>query len=237
MSGDHPPLIKICGVCSIDDARMVSAAGADWIGLNFHPASKRYIPPDQAPGLVAAMAGLSEPVGLFVDRSAAEIRRESERAGIQIVQLHGDEPAETVRDLRRDGYQVIRAFRLGNREAVDRLESWLEHACRIDGMPEHILVDAFVPGQEGGTGHAIADEVLDRLVDRLSSAPWIGSREGSDETDPSLILAGGLTPENVAGLAARVRPWMVDVASGVESSPGMKDRDLVSAFVRATRMA
>lgn len=237
MSGDHPPLIKICGVCTMDDARMVSAAGADWIGINFHPASKRYVPPDQAPGLVAAMAGLSEPVGLFVDRLPSDIRRESERAGIQIVQLHGDEPAEAVRDLRRDGYQVIRAFRLGDREAVDRMESWLLHAAQVGGMPESILIDAFVPGQAGGTGHAIADNVLSLLGDRLRSAPWIATNDGPDGPTPTLILAGGLTPENVAGLVAKVRPWMVDVASGVETSPGMKDRDLVSAFVRATRMA
>lgn len=220
-----------------DDARMVAGSGADWIGINFHPASKRFVPPDRAPGLVAAMAGLSEPVGLFVDRLPAEIVRESERAGVQIVQLHGDEPAETVRDLKRDGYQVIRAFRLADRASIDRLEAWLLHAAQVGGLPDAVLVDAFVPGQQGGTGHAIATDVLDHLADRLNASPFLATHHEAGDHAPRLILAGGLTPENVAAAVARVRPWMVDVASGVESSPGRKDRDLVASFIRATRSA
>lgn len=232
------PLIKICGVTTSDDARMVAGSGADWIGINFHPASKRYVPPDRAPGLVAAMAGLAEPVGLFVDRLPAEIVRESERAGVQIVQLHGEEPAETVRDLKRDGYQVIRAFRLADRASVDRLEAWLVHAAQLDGLPDAVLVDAFVPGQQGGTGHAIATDVLDHLADRLNTSPFLATHHETVEgAAPRLILAGGLTPATVAEAVVRVRPWMVDVASGVESSPGRKDRDLVSAFIRAARSA
>jgi phosphoribosylanthranilate isomerase len=229
------PLIKICGVTTADDARMVAGSGADWIGLNFHPGSKRYIAPDRAPGLVAARAGLAEPVGLFVDRLPAEIARESERAGVQIVQLHGDEPAETVRDLKRDGYQVIRAFRLADRASLDRMEAWLVYAAEIDGLPDAVLVDAFVPGQPGGTGHAIATEVLDHLADRLNTSPFLATHHEAIAQVPRLILAGGLTPENVAEAATRVRPWMVDVASGVESSPGRKDRDRVLQFIRAAR--
>ncbi|QDV32875.1 phosphoribosylanthranilate isomerase [Tautonia plasticadhaerens] len=229
-----PLLVKICGVTTTDDARMVAEAGADWIGVNFHPASKRFVPPELAPELVAAIAGLAEPVGLFVDRPVAEVAETLDRAGIRIAQLHGDEPAEDVRDLRLLGYRVVRAFRLGGRDAVDRMAAWLRHASRIGGEPEAVLVDAFVPGQAGGTGHAIAGEVLDALADRPRPAP---ARSGHPPADPApkLILAGGLTPANVADLAARIGPWMVDVASGVESSPGLKDPAKVAAFVRAAR--
>ena len=229
-----PPLIKICGVTTPDDARMVAAAGADWVGLNFHPASKRYVPPDLAPGLVAAIAGHAQPVGLFVDRPVAEVVATLERADIRIVQLHGDEPAEDVRDLRRDGYRVVRAFRLGDPAAIDRLDAWLLHAEAIGGTPEAVLVDAFVPGQPGGTGRVIADDVLDALADRLKTASFL-ARHAEADPAPKLILAGGLAPGNVAGLVARVRPWMVDVAGGVESSPGRKDPATVEAFVRAVR--
>ncbi|MEW4569164.1 phosphoribosylanthranilate isomerase [Tautonia sp. JC769] len=231
------PLIKICGVTTADDARMVAGSGADWIGLNFHPGSKRYVAPDRAPVLVAAMAGLAEPVGLFVDRLPVEIVRESERAGVRIVQLHGDEPAETVRDLKRDGYQVIRAFRLADRASLDRLEAWLVQAAEIDGSPDAVLIDAFVPGQQGGTGHPIATEVLDHLAARLNTSRFLSTHHEADGHVPRLILAGGLTPENVAEAVDRVRPWMVDVASGVESSPGRKDRDRVLRFIRAVRSA
>nr|WP_233578387.1 phosphoribosylanthranilate isomerase [Tautonia sociabilis] len=217
-----------------DDARMVAEAGADWIGINFHPPSKRFVPPERAAGLVAAIAGRSEAVGLFVNRPVAEVVAASERAGLTIVQLHGDEPAEDVRDLIAAGYRVVRAFRLGDRSAIDRMEAWLIHAEAIGAAPEAVLVDAFVPGQEGGTGHGIGGEVLDALVERWNVASVL-ARHAEPSPAPKRILAGGLTPGTVAGLVRRVRPWMVDVASGVESSPGRKDPEAVRAFINAVR--
>jgi phosphoribosylanthranilate isomerase len=213
---------------------MVAEAGADWIGINFHPASKRYVPPDRAAGLVAEIAGQAEGVGLFVDRTVDDIVEVLERSDLRIAQLHGEEPAEDVRDLLRHGYRVVRAFRLGDRSAIDRMEAWLLHASKIGGMPEAVLVDAFVPGQLGGTGHAIADEVLGVLVDRLNGTSSLSGHAEAGSA-PRLILAGGLTPENVASLAEKSRPWMVDVASGVESSPGRKDPNRVADFIRAVR--
>jgi phosphoribosylanthranilate isomerase len=136
--------------------------------------------------------------------------------GLRIVQLHGEEPPD---DLPALGHlYVVRAYRLGDAAAVARMRADLE-ACRALGrLPDAVLVDAHVPGQAGGTGQAIATDVLVAL-------PPL----------PRLILAGGLTPQNVAERISLVSPWMVDVASGVENAPGCKDPARVAAFVRAVR--
>jgi len=110
--------------------------------------------------------------------------------------------------------EVIRAFRLGAADSVEQLTAYLRRADELGCPPDAVLVDAYVAGQPGGTGHAIAPDVL-RLLPPL----------------PRLVLAGGLTPENVGACVARVHPWMVDVASGVESSPGRKDPGRVAAFI------
>ena len=221
--------IKVCGVTTPDDARMVAEAGADWVGINFHPPSPRSVDPERARELAESVEGKAEGVGLFVDRPAAEIAAVTKRAGLRIVQLHGNEPADVIRDLRRRGLRVLRAFRLGDVEAVGRMAIWLREADRLGGRPDAVLVDAFVPGRAGGTGRVIDDGVLDELA-RLPDT-W-----GDDHAPlPPLILAGGLTSGNVGELIRRVDPWMVDVASGVESSPGRKDPALVAAFVAAVR--
>ena len=150
---------------------MCAAMGADWIGLNFHPVSPRFVESVRAAEIVEALPASTQAVGLFVDRPVEEIKRLAHDVGFRIVQLHGNE-----------------------------------------------LPESYLAGQQGGTGHAIDDAFLDLL-------PPL----------PHLILAGGLTPENVADRARRVRPWMVDVASGVESAPGQKDRDKVARFIENAR--
>jgi phosphoribosylanthranilate isomerase len=192
--------------------------GADWIGLNFHPPSPRCVRREVAAEIVAALPESVEAVGVFVDWPATEVAEFAESLGLSIVQLHGQEPPEDLLKLER--FRVIRAFRLGNASAWDHVSRYLEQAKALDHPLEGVLVDAYVAGQPGGTGASIADEILDRM-------PPL----------PRLILAGGLTPGNVAGRVARIRPWMVDVASGVESSPGRKDAGAVAAFVRAARGA
>ena len=214
-------------------ARQVAEAGADWIGINLHPGSKRFVPTDQIASLVDAIADPAEAVGLFVNRPLDEVIAIADLANLRTVQLHGDEPAEHALALRRHGLRVVRAFRLADTAAIDQMDAWLRHAAQIGGLPEAILVDAFVPGQPGGTGHAIANSVLDALIKWQTRAHLANGAE--QEPAPKLILAGGLTPGNVAALVARVRPWMVDVASGVESSPGQKDLSAVLAFIRAAR--
>ena len=223
--------IKVCGVTTPDDARMVAEAGADWIGINLHPPSPRSVDADRARELVDAIDGRAEGVGLFVDRPASEIAEIAGRAGLRIVQLHGNELAEVVVELRRRGFLVLRAFRLGDRLAVERMASWLREASRIGGLPDAMLVDAFVPGRAGGTGRVIDLGALEAL------ARFPAERGADEDPSPPLILAGGLTPDNVGGLIRRVDPWMVDVASGVESSPGRKQPSRVAAFVAAVRAA
>jgi phosphoribosylanthranilate isomerase len=208
--------VKICGLTRVDEAIACAELGADWIGLNFHPASARYVAPEQAAAIVAALPPSVAAVGVFVDRPAPEVAEAATRAGIRIIQLHGQEPEEDLVALR--SFEIVRAFRLDRPSSWSRVIDSIARAGALGRLPDAVLIDAYVPGQPGGTGLVIADEVVD-------SIPPL----------PRLILAGGLTAENVAARVARVRPWMVDVASGVESSPGRKDLARVEAFIRAVR--
>ncbi|HMB04216.1 MAG TPA: phosphoribosylanthranilate isomerase [Isosphaeraceae bacterium] len=208
--------IKVCGLTRPDEALACARAGADWIGLNFHPASARRVDPRAAAEIIAALPPGVEAVGLFVDRPPGEVAALAARLGLRTVQLHGREPPEDL--LALHPLQIIRAFRLGEPEAVARMVAYLRRCEERVRPPDAVLVDAYVAGQAGGTGQAIASDLL-ALLPPL----------------PRLVLAGGLTAENVAARVAQVRPWMVDVASGVESSPGRKDPARVAAFIRAAR--
>jgi len=211
-----PVKLKICGVTRVADAVACALAGANWIGLNFHPGSPRRVDQATATAIIAALPAGVEAVGVFVDRPPAEVAEVAARLGLRIVQLHGQEPPEDLLALAH--LDIVRAYRLGDAAAVARMASDLE-ACRSLGRPpDAVLVDACVPGQAGGTGQSIA-------VDLLAALPPL----------PRLILAGGLNPDNVAERIATVRPWMVDVASGVETSPGCKDPARVAAFLSAAR--
>jgi phosphoribosylanthranilate isomerase len=214
--GTRPLKVKVCGLTSRDDALATIAAGADWIGLNFHPASPRCVDVATAATIVAALPPTAQAVGLFVDRAPAEVVEVAARVGLKVVQLHGDEPAEDLVALA--DLEVVRAFRLRDVGSVAGMARYLERAEALGRPPAAVLIDAHVAGQAGGTGQTIDAALLNDL-------PAL----------PRLILAGGLTPENVAERVARVRPWMVDVASGVESAPGRKDPAKVAAFIRAAR--
>jgi phosphoribosylanthranilate isomerase len=214
----HAVGVKICGVTCVDDALACAQAGVDWIGLNFHPSSPRFIPPDRADEILAALPPSLSAVGVFVDRRAAEVADLSHGLGLKIIQLHGNEPPEDL--LALSHLQVIRAFRLKLASDWMVVNDYLRQAGSNGRMPDAVLIDAYVADMPGGTGATVASEVLDAM-------PPL----------PRLILAGGLTPENVAAKVARVRPWMVDVAGGVESSPGRKDPAKVAAFVKAARSA
>jgi len=208
------PGVKVCGLTEPTNALDCLAAGADWIGLNFHPPSPRGLTAERAEGIIRALPDVGVAVGLFVDRPAGEVRALCRALGIRRVQLHGDEPAEDLIDL--DEFFLIRAFRLRDATAVSAMSAYLERAERLGRPPDAVLIDGWAPGLAGGTGAVVGDEALATL-------PPLSR----------LMLAGGLTPENVADRAALVRPWMVDVASGVERSPGIKDVAKVRALVRA----
>jgi phosphoribosylanthranilate isomerase len=217
----NPVRVKVCGLTEVANALACASAGADWIGLNFHPTSPRSIPVERGAELASALRGQAEPVGLFVDRPIAEVVEIASRVGLGTIQLHGEESPEYLLQLSTSlahPPQIVRAFRLSDPASVDRMVAYLDRAGDLGCSPFAVLVDAHVPSQSGGTGRSIPREVLDRLPPH-----------------PRLILAGGLDPSNVADRVALVRPWMVDVASGVESSPGIKDIDRVTAFIEEAR--
>lgn len=211
-----PVRVKVCGLTSVSDALACARAGADWIGLNFHPASPRSIAPGLAAEIVAALPDSCLAIGLFVNRPPAEVVETAARVGLRSVQLHGDEPPEDLPAFA--SLTLIRAFRLGGAGAVAAMSRYLARAAELGRTPDAVLIDGYSAGQPGGTGRTIALDLLDSL-------PPL----------PRLVLAGGLSPENVAERVARVRPWMVDVASGVESAPGRKDLDRVASFIRAAK--
>jgi phosphoribosylanthranilate isomerase len=210
--------VKICGLTCVEDARTCVELGADWIGLNFHRPSPRYVEPAIAAAILAILPRRVTAVGVFVDRPAAEVAEMADRLGLETVQLHGNEPPEDLPALGR--LRIIRAFRLGHAGGWGTISDYLARAEALGRAADGVLIDAYVPGVPGGTGTAID---LSLLEDRPAL--------------PRLILAGGLTPRNVAERVAHARPWMVDVASGVESAPGRKDPALVAAFIRAARGA
>jgi phosphoribosylanthranilate isomerase len=202
-----PVRIKICGVTTPADARFAADAGADAVGLNFFPKSPRFVTPSQAAALVRALPPFTAPVGVFVGMPLRQVCAIAFQLGLRGVQTYDDQPPAD------DPFPFahVPAFRVKDAAGLDRVRRFVA-ACR----PSAVLIDSFVEGQMGGTGHV---------------APW-ELLVGFDPGVP-LILAGGLTPDNVADAIRAVRPWGVDVASGVESSPGVKDRAKVSAFVKA----
>jgi len=208
--------IKICGLTRAEDALMVAEAGADWIGLNFHPPSPRFIEPVIAREIVRALPVSTTPVGLFVNSPPEQVAETAGQLGLKIVQLHGQEPPEDLLELSH--LMIIRAFRLNDLSSISAMVESLNRSAELGRSPDAVLIDGFAAGTLGGTGVAIADHLLERL-------PSL----------PHLILAGGLNPGNVADRIRKIRPWMVDVASGVESAPGRKDPVKVRAFIDAAR--
>lgn len=211
--------IKICGLTNVADALAAVAAGADAIGVNFHPGSPRYVSPPIAAGICQAVAGRVVRVGVFVNSLPAEIRRIAGECPLDAVQLHGDEPPAVLAALA--GLPVVRALRIDKDLAA--AERYV-HACTaLKTLPRMLLADAAVPGQYGGSGKTLPWELLAIGRGQLGGLP--------------LILAGGLHAGNVATAIVAVRPHGVDVASGVEQSPGKKSSDRMRAFVAVARQA
>lgn len=208
--------IKICGVTNPDDIHSCADAGADAVGINFHPGSKRYVDPRLAAPLVRAIPPLMSSVGVFVDQPIRQMSGIAYQLGLRAIQRHGEQ--REVDD--PFPFAFIPAFQIQEINSVAAIRSYLESCRSARSMPAAVLVDAHADGQYGGTGRTI---------------PW-SLLSGLDFGVP-LILAGGLTPENVAEAIRIVRPWAVDVASGVESAPGKKDPDKVRRFIANARAA
>jgi phosphoribosylanthranilate isomerase len=215
--------IKICGITNTDDARAVAQAGADAVGLNFYPKSPRCVPATTARAIAEVLPPGIVKVGLFVNAELDVVRRTAGEVGLDLVQLHGDEPPEYLGELADAvSLPVMRAFRWGP-AGLAPIVDYLGECRRLGCLPRLVLVDAYQPGVYGGSG---------------TTADWPAVPAYATVPDlPPLVLAGGLTPENVAGAIAAVHPAAVDTASGVELSPGRKDAALVRAFVLAARAA
>ena len=213
--------VKICGVTNVDDARVVARAGADAVGLNFYPKSPRYIPPDKAGPIVDALPAGMVKVGLFVNTDIERVCEVFDRLGLDMIQLHGDELPLHITQL--VGRPVMRAFRVNDQTELHPITDYLRRCHELRSVPQMILADSLVPGVYGGTGTLADWEVLQEYP--------------TEDYHPPLALAGGLTPQNVVAAIEAVAPAAVDVASGVESSPGQKDPAKVAAFVRAANQA
>ncbi len=211
--------VKICGLTSPDQARAVVQMGADAIGLVF-AASKRQVTIERAAKVVAAAGREVATVGVFVDAPAGEINRVVERTGITRVQLHGKEPADIVAHI---AVPCWKAFRVRDDAFAGQIRDWLA-AIPGGADVESILLDTHTSTAAGGTGEAFNWNLLKCARD-----------EGNFPDGPRILLAGGLTPENVAEAVRIAQPGGVDVSSGVESSLGVKDLSQVEAFLRAAK--
>jgi len=199
--------VKICGVCTPEDARAAVAAGADFLGLNFSPESPRHVDAELARDIAEAVPG-SALVGVFVDAARARVEEIAGRVGLSALQFHGDEPPEYCRGW---SWRTIKAIRARPGADLPAL------AARYP--TDYLLLDSFVAGRPGGTGLA------------LDPAHAAGLASGR------LFVAGGLRPDTVAGVVRALRPFAVDVASGVEERPGRKDHAKVEEFIRRAKAA
>ena len=200
--------VKICGITAAEDAAAAVDAGADALGFVFVPGTERLVRLETVEQIVGNLPPFVTTVGVFVNQALEEVLRVVGRCRLQAVQLHGDEPEEYSRSL---PIRVIKAIRV--REARD--------LAPIGAYPAHaFLLDAFVEGKAGGTGATIS---------------WDLARQAKGKVP--IILSGGLKPETVSQAVRTVRPYGVDVSSGVETSPGRKDQKKVREFIAAVREA
>ncbi|MBL8133687.1 MAG: phosphoribosylanthranilate isomerase [Anaerolineae bacterium] len=214
--------VKICGITTLDDARVCAEVGADLIGLNFYKKSPRVIANDAARDLCTTLRaefGARCPlfVGVFVNEIVSHISMTMDDVGLDFAQLSGDESVEMLRELRGIAFKAIRPR--SQAEALDDARYFLSGTSASERIPS-LLLDAYNPALYGGTGETAAEDVALAVKAQTSR----------------LMLAGGLTPENIIARAAVIQPWGVDVASGVEGdTPGRKDAAKVRAFVAAVK--
>ncbi|MFI2810452.1 phosphoribosylanthranilate isomerase [Microbulbifer sp. JSM ZJ756] len=201
--------VKVCGITRADDAEMVARAGADALGLVFYERSPRHVTAPQAVSIAAVVPPFLTLVGLFVNASADEVNQVLARVPLNLLQFHGDETADYCEQF---GRPYIKALRM--KDDLDVVAAMAEHPGA-----RGFLLDAYRPGVPGGTGE---------------SFDW---QRVPQDSGQQIVLAGGLTPDNVATAIRTARPQGVDVSGGVESAPGIKDADRVYTFITAARQA
>jgi len=199
--------VKICGITSADDARAAVGAGADALGFMFYEPSPRCVTPEQAAAIIAKLPTHVAKVGVFVDADEAAVRTTAAMAGLDTLQFHGSEPPEFCA---RFELRTIKAFRVKDSGSLGQLPDYETDAW---------LLDSYVQGVPGGTG------------ERFN---WDLAVEAKRLGRP-ILLAGGLTPENVGEADGQVTPYGLDVSSGVEAAPGRKDAAKVAAFIASAR--
>jgi phosphoribosylanthranilate isomerase len=198
--------VKICGITNLEDALAAVDAGADALGFVFVEQSPRCVSPQKAAAIIAKLPPFVQTVGLFVDAEQERINWLTDFCGLDLVQLHGDEDPDFCAGIRR---RIIKVFRVKDAASMSSLDRY---------QVASYLLDAWSPDAHGGTG---------------SSFDWSLAREVAGNR--SVILAGGLNPGNVSEAVDMVRPYGVDVSSGVESSPGKKDPEKVKSFINAVK--
>lgn len=209
-------LVKICGLTTLADAQAALDAGADLLGFICYPNSPRYLPPAR---IAALLPNLQSPtptfrtIGVFVDEPLETIHRLLAETGLDLAQLHGSEPPVVLEQLQGRAFKALRSRSLAEAEAD---AEWYADLGPADG-PD-LLLDGYHPQLRGGAGQRADWDIAAALA-----------------RQHRLLLAGGLTPANVAEAVARVQPWGVDVSSGVESEPGRKDHAALRAFVQAAK--
>jgi phosphoribosylanthranilate isomerase len=204
------PRIKFCGIARLEDAERAAELGAWAVGMIFWPGSPRRCSRAEAEAIGTALHRRTEVAGVFVNAHLDGVAETADAIGLTLLQFHGDEgPVYCAEAARRTGAKVIKAARVAGRSDIRDLRAF---------QTDFHLLDAYVPDQPGGTGETFA---------------WELAREHPH--DRPLILSGGLTPDNVADGIAAVRPFAVDVASGVELEPGVKDHARMAAFAEAVR--
>jgi phosphoribosylanthranilate isomerase len=205
--------IKVCGITQVEDARWLAGWPIQAIGLNFHPLSPRYVDLETARTIAGFFPSTVEIVGVFVDRPMDEVSSIAEQVGLTTVQLHGGE--STAVALRLKTRPIIKAFRTQGSEVRASVDAFTTQWSQGGGSALRVLIDSYRPGEAGGTGHAWSWQSLGPW---RPSVPW--------------FLAGGLRPENVRSAIESLRPDGIDLASGVESSPGVKDPRRVEDLIR-----
>jgi phosphoribosylanthranilate isomerase len=206
--------VKVCGLTRHEDARVAADAGASFLGVVLAPGGRRTVTADAAAVIFHDLP--AKRAGVFVNATADELRRAAGVARLDVLQLHGDEPPELAAALRAEGFTVWKALR------PRTADEFASEAARYAGSVDALLLDGWSADARGGTGTAFPwREVADRLAAMGLDVP--------------IVAAGGLRPENVAEAARILRPAVVDVSSGVESAPGVKDAGAVRAFVDAVR--
>jgi len=207
--------VKFCGITSLDDAKKAVLAGADAIGFVFFEDSPRCVSPEFAEAAIKEIPPFVSSVGVFVNENLSFIEECVERCGLNAVQLHGDEDVEycsKFKKLNLEGVKLIKAIRVKDKESIGYIE---------ETPADAILLDAYKSGVYGGTGIG-----FDRSLALLAK-----------EYGRHLIISGGLDSDNVRNVIKEVRPYGVDVSSGIESNPGNKNVELMEEFIKQVRLA